>query len=309
MIEAALLFPEIDPVALHIAGPVALRWYALAYVAGLVLAWWGIVRALRNKRFWSAPPFNGKPPATEDDVGDLVAWATLGVIAGGRLGWDLFYGVILCSTTPDAGGACAGLPGDFLVRPWRLLAEWNGWMPQFWGMSFHGGLIGVMVAVWLFCRRRKLNLLQVADLIAVFAPIGLFFGRIANFVNGELWGRVTDVSWGMVFCNRFIIQMTGGCPAGPLPRHPSQLYEAALEGVTLFLILQVGMRVFQWHRRPGLLAAMFFLGYGLFRFIVEFFREPDAPFLGFLTMGMALSLLTWVAGAWLLRVALKPKTA
>ena len=309
MIEAALPFPAIDPVALHIGGPLALRWYALAYVAGLVLAWWGIVRALRNKRLWAAPPFNGKPPASEDDIGDLVAWATLGVIAGGRLGWDLFYGVILCSTTPDAGGACRGLPGDFLVHPWRLLAEWNGWMPQFWGMSFHGGLIGVMLAVWLFCRRRKLALLQVADLIAVFAPIGLFFGRIANFVNGELWGRVTDAPWGMVFCNRYIIDMTGTCAAGQQPRHPSQLYEAALEGLLLLLILQLGMRVLHLHRRPGLLAAIFFFGYGAFRFLVEFFREPDAPFLGFLTMGMALSLLTWVAGALLLRLALKPKPA
>jgi phosphatidylglycerol---prolipoprotein diacylglyceryl transferase len=212
--------------------------------------------------------------------------------------------------TPEAGGTCHGLPGDFLVRPWRLIAEWNGFVPQLRGMSFHGGLLGVMVAVWLFCRRRKLNLLAIADLIAVFAPIGLFFGRLANFVNGELWGRVTDVSWGMIFCSPYFPSVYGTvCPAGLLPRHPSQLYEAALEGVVLFVILQVGLLVYHLHRRPGLLAAIFFFGYGLFRFAVEFFREPDAPFLGFLTMGMALSLVTWVAAALLLRAALKPKAA
>ena len=129
MIEAALPFPAIDPVLLRL-GPVQLHWYAMAYVAGLVLAWWGIVRTLRRQRLWATPPFNGAPPATEDDIGDLVAWATLGVIVGGRLGWDLFYGIILCSVTPDAGGTCNGLPGDFLVRPWRLIAEWNGLVPQ-----------------------------------------------------------------------------------------------------------------------------------------------------------------------------------
>jgi phosphatidylglycerol:prolipoprotein diacylglycerol transferase len=309
MIQAALPFPAINPVLIQL-GPLALHWYAMAYVAGLVLAWVGIVRVLRRQRLWAAPPFNGKPPATEDDIGDLVAWATLGVIVGGRLGWDLFYGIILCSVTPEVGGMCHGLPGDFLARPWRLIAEWNGLVPQLRGMSFHGGLIGVMVAVWLFCRKRKLNLLAVADLIAIFAPLGLFFGRLANFVNGELWGRVTDAPWGMIFCSPYFSPVYGNaCPAGLLPRHPSQLYEAALEGLLLFAILQVGFRVFQLHRRPGLLAAIFFGGYGLFRFIVEFFREPDAPFLGFLTMGMALSLLTWVPALLLLRAALKQKAA
>ena len=309
MILASLPYPQLNPIIVNL-GPLALRWYALAYVAGLVLAWWGIVRALRRKALWAMPPFSGKPPASEDQITDLATWSALGVIAGGRLGWDLFYGVILCSSTSDVSGFCRELPGDFLVHPWRLLAEWNGWVPQFQGMSFHGGLIGVVVAVWLYCRRQKLALLPVADLACAFAPIGLFFGRIANFVNGELWGRITEGPTGMVFCSRYFTTLYGTpCPGGLAPRHPSQLYEAALEGVLLFLILQVGLRVFHWHRRPGLLAAVFFAGYGLFRFTVEFFREPDAPFLGALTMGMALSLLTWVAAAALFYTALKPKTA
>jgi phosphatidylglycerol:prolipoprotein diacylglycerol transferase len=305
MIQAALPFPVINPVLFQL-GPFALHWYALAYIAGLLLAWWGIVRALQRKSLWAAPPFNGQPPATADDIGDLLGWAVLGVIAGGRLGFVLFYGIILCGVTPDASGMCQIPPSTYLTQPWHILADWSGGFPQLRGMSFHGGLIGVVAAIWLFCRKRKLNLLAVADLVAVFVPIGLLLGRLANFVNGELWGRVTDVPWGMVFCSRYL---PGGCPGGAMPRHPSQLYEAGLEGLLLFAILQVAFRVFHLHRRPGLLAAIFFAGYGLFRFIVEFFREPDAPFLGFLTMGMALSLLTWVPAALLLRAALKPKAA
>lgn len=309
MTLALLPYPQLDPVLLHL-GPLTLRWYALAYVAGLALAWWGIARALRAKTLWAPAPFNGKPPATEDQIGDLVVWATFGVIIGGRLGWDLFYGIILCGATPDASGMCRNLPGDFLTHPWRLIAEWNGWVPQLQGMSFHGGLIGVVTAIWLYCRKHKLALLPVADLVAAFTPIGLFFGRLANFVNGELWGRITDSPIGMVFCSRYFPAIYGtACPGGPVPRYPSQLFEAALEGVVLFLMLQLGLRVFHWHRKPGLLAAVFFAGYGTFRFAVEFFREPDAPFLGFLTMGMALSLLVWVAAAGLFYVALKPKTA
>jgi len=309
MILATLPYPQLDPVLLQL-GPLTLRWYALAYVAGLALAWVSIVRALRLKRLWAPAPFNGTPPATEDDIGDLVVWATFGVIIGGRLGWDLFYGIILCSTTPDASGFCHNLPGDFLVHPWRLIAEWNGWVPMLQGMSFHGGLIGVVTAIFLFCRKRKLALLPIADLACAFAPLGLFFGRIANFVNGELWGRATDGPMGMVFCSRYFTAIYGTpCPGGLIPRHPSQLYEAALEGIVLFAILQVGLRLLGWQRKPGLLAAVFFAGYGLFRFVVEFFREPDAPFVGFLTMGMALSLLVWAAAAALFYVALKPKDA
>ena len=278
MVQALLPFPNIDPVLLHIWGPLEIRWYALAYIAGIVLGWWGVVRVLRNKRLWAAPPFNGKPPATEDDIGDLVVWATFGVILGGRLGWVLIYGVILCSVTPQYAAFCDGLPMGFLTDPIRIIAAWEG------GMSFHGGLLGVVLAVWLFCRRRKLKLLPVADLACAFAPIGLFFGRLANFINGELWGRASAAPWAMIF------------PRDPyhLPRHPSQLYEAALEGVLLFVIMQIALRIFRAHQRPGLLSAIFFLGYGTFRFICEFYREPDTQFIGPVSMGMALSIPVWL---------------
>jgi phosphatidylglycerol---prolipoprotein diacylglyceryl transferase len=290
MIEAVLPYPNIDPVLLHIWGPIAIRWYAIAYIAGLLLGWWWILRTLRDSRLWTNPPFAGKPPATEDDIGDLVVWATLGVIVGGRLGWVLFYGTILCSVTPS-GGFCAGgppdyihLPADFLYHPIRIISAWDG------GMSFHGGLIGVAVALWLFTRRRKLDMVRIADLIASVAPIGLFFGRIANFINGELWGKVTNVPWAMVFCTPHVMETYHGvCPAGMQPRHPSQLYEAGLEGLVLFAILQIGIRKFRWHERPGLVTGVFFLGYGLSRIFVEIFREPDAPFWGPISMGQALS--------------------
>jgi phosphatidylglycerol:prolipoprotein diacylglycerol transferase len=285
MIEAVLPYPQLDPVLLHL-GPLAIRWYALSYIAGLLLAWWGILLTLRRKALWTAPPFNGKPPATEDQIGDLVVWATFGVILGGRLGWDLIYGTILCSVSPDAD-FCRGLPMEFATNPIKLIAAWEG------GMSFHGGLLGVIVAVWLFCRRYKLSMLSVADLCCAFAPVGLFFGRLANFVNGELWGRVTNVPWAMIFPR-----------AGDQPRHPSQLYEAATEGILLFLILQICLTL-GLHRRPGLLSAIFFLGYGTFRFICEFFREPDAPFLGPVSMGMALSIPIWLTAAALFAVSAK----
>ena len=280
---ALLPYPQLDPVLVHL-GPLAIRWYALSYIGGLLLAWWGILLTLRRKALWAAPPFNGKPPATEDQIGDLVVWATFGVILGGRLGWDLIYGIILCSVSPDAD-FCRGLPMAFATDPLKIIAAWEG------GMSFHGGLLGVIIAVWLFCRRQKLSLLSVADLCCAFAPVGLFFGRLANFVNGELWGRVTDVPWAMVFPR-----------AGDLPRHPSQLYEAATEGILLFIILQICL-MFGLHRRPGLLSAIFFLGYGTFRFICEFFREPDAPFLGPVSMGMALSIPVWLTAAALFAVS------
>ncbi len=288
MVLATLPYPHIDPVLVHL-GPFPIRWYALAYIAGLLLAWWGVLLTLRRKRLWSTPPFNGRPPATEDQIGDLVVWATFGVILGGRLGWDLIYGTILCSVSPYAD-FCQGLPYAFLANPLKLFAAWEG------GMSFHGGLFGVVVAVWLFCRRQKLAVLSIADLVSVFAPVGLFFGRLANFINGELWGRVTDVPWAMIFPR-----------AGDLPRHPSQLYEAASEGLLLFLILQICLHVFKLHRRPGLLAAIFFLGYGTFRFICEFFREPDAPFLGPVSMGMALSIPVWLTAGALFAVAYRKR--
>jgi phosphatidylglycerol:prolipoprotein diacylglycerol transferase len=292
MVQALLPFPQIDPVLVHL-GPLAIRWYGLAYLVGIVLAWWGVLRALRAKTLWAYPPFKGRPPATEDEMGDLVVWATIGIVLGGRLGWVLIYGTILCSVTPDYAQFCDGLPMGFLTNPIRIIAAWDG------GMSFHGGLLGVVIAVWLFCRRRKLPMLPVADLVCAFAPIGIFLVRIANFVNDELWGRVTNVPWAMIFPR-----------GGPLPRHPSQLYEAALEGLVLFVLLQIALRVFRAHEKPGLISALFFLGYGTFRFICEFFREPDTQFIGPVSMGMALSIPVWLtAGALFWIATRKPKTA
>ncbi|MEI9887410.1 MAG: prolipoprotein diacylglyceryl transferase [Rhizomicrobium sp.] len=303
MLLATLPFPDIDPVLVQL-GPLAIRWYALSYIAGLLFGWWAAARMTTERALWRNPAFANKPPMTAEQVGDLVVWATFGVILGGRLGWILFYGIALCGVSPESA-MCQmpdgpPLPLGFLAHPLRLITIWEG------GMSFHGGLAGVALAVWLFCRRYKLQLLPVADMIAVVAPIGLFFGRLANFVNGELWGKVTDVPWAMVFCNDTIRRLHGACPAGLLPRHPSQLYEAVLEGLVLFALLQLGLRRFKLHERPGLLTGLFFVGYGAFRFFVEFFREPDGPFLGWFSMGMALSIPLWAVAGAFLYVALRP---
>ena len=287
MIEAVLPYPHIDPVLVHL-GPLAIRWYALAYIAGLLLGWWYLLRLLRIPALWTAPVFAGKPPATADEIGDLVVWATLGVILGGRLGYVLIYGTFFCGiwgTSP----ACAGLPLGYLTDPVKIIAAWEG------GMSFHGGLTGVAIALWLFARKRKLDLLMLGDLVASVTPIGLFFGRIANFVNGELWGKVTNVPWAMVFPRA----------ADGLPRHPSQLYEAAMEGLLLFTIMQLCLRVFRLHERPGLIAAIFFAFYGLFRYTAEIFRDSDTVFPGWLSVGQALSIPMWIASALLFWFALR----
>jgi len=209
--------------------------------------------------------------ATPLQVDDFLTWATLGVVLGGRLGYVLFY-----------------QPSAFIAEPLRILQVWTG------GMSFHGGMLGVVIATILFCRRQSIPLLGFADRIAVVAPIGLCFGRIANFINGELWGRVApDVPWAMVFPY-----------GGPLPRHPSQLYQAFLEGVLLFAVLFVLSRRDAIRTRAGMLTGVFLTGYGLARIVGEFFREPDS-FLGFLafgaTMGQLLSIPMVVAGIWLIR--------
>jgi phosphatidylglycerol:prolipoprotein diacylglycerol transferase len=291
MVPAVISFPNIDPVLIHIYGPIAIRWYALSYIAGLLLGWYYILKLLRDTRLWAGPPFNGKPPATADDIGDLFVWVTLGVIIGGRLGFVLLYGMLYCGFAGQGAPACQGLPEAYFVNPLKIFAAWEG------GMSFHGGLLGVVVAIWLFVRSRKLSLLAVGDLIAAAAPIGLFFGRLANFINGELWGKVTDASWGMVFCNRVIQATSGGCPAGLMPRHPSQLYEAAMEGILLFIILRVLMVRFQIHRRPGMVIAWFLALYGLFRFIAEFFRDSESKLVDWFSMGQLLSLPMWAAAA------------
>jgi phosphatidylglycerol:prolipoprotein diacylglycerol transferase len=287
MIEAVLPYPHIDPVLVHL-GPLAIRWYALSYIAGLLLGWWYLVRLIRTPSLWTGATFGRNPPATADDIGDLVVWTTLGVIIGGRLGYVLIYGTFFCGiwgTSP----ACVGLPLGYLTNPIKIIAAWEG------GMSFHGGLIGVALAIWLFTRSRKLDTLKIADLVASVTPIGLFFGRIANFINGELWGKPTDVPWAMVF------------PRAPdqLPRHPSQLYEAAMEGLLLFAIMQVGLRVFRLHNRPGLLAALFFTFYGIFRYIAEVFRDSDTVFPHWLSVGQALSIPMWIVAALLFWLAFR----
>lgn len=254
----ALPFPAIDPVLVEI-GPFAIRWYALAYIVGLLLGW-------RYVRWLSALP---PKIMTREQVDDLLVWITLGVILGGRIGYVLFY-----------------KPGYYLYHPLDALAVWHG------GMSFHGGLIGVLLAGYIFARRQGLHPLRVGDAVACATPIGLFLGRIANFINGELFGRPSDVPWAMVF------------PAGgPLPRHPSQLYEAFLEGVVLFLVLFLCARSQSIRSRPGLLGGIFLVGYALARIIAEFFREPDAHLgylIGGVTMGQILSLPMLALGLFLI---------
>lgn len=240
-----ITFPEIDPIIFQI-GPLAIRWYGLMYLLGFAAAYM-LIRHLARLRDLTL---------TKDGVSDLLFYGVLGVVLGGRLGYVLFYN-----------------PSQYLSRPLDIFAVWQG------GMSFHGGLLGVVIASLLFCWRRQLPILLTGDILVTASTIGLGLGRLGNFINGELWGRVTEQPWGVVF--------PGG---GPLPRHPSQLYEAVLEGLVLFILLYL------LHRRnvtAGIPFFCFFMGYGLFRFLVEFVRQPDAH-LGFLwggaTMGQLLSL-------------------
>ena len=258
----AIAFPAIDPIALEF-GPIVVRWYALAYVAG-ILGGWRYAASLNAGRL--------RAMATEQ-LDDFVVWVTLGIILGGRLGYVLFY-----------------KPGYYLNEPLEALMLWRG------GMSFHGGLLGVAVAIALFARRNRLDLFRVGDLVTAVVPIGLFFGRIANFINGELYGRAApDVPWAMVFPH-----------GGPEPRHPSQLYQAGLEGLCLLVLLYALTHSSTWRNRPGAIAGAFLAGYGVARCIGELFREPDAH-LGFLwgplTMGMLLSVPMMTAGAWLIATA------
>jgi len=248
----SLAYPSIDPVLIAI-GPLPIRWYALAYIAGLVLGW-AYARALvTQKAFWG-----GTPPFDPLTIDDLLLSAAMGVILGGRLGYVLFYNA-----------------GFYLAHPAEIFAVWKG------GMSFHGGFAGTALAIYVLAKRKRISVLSLADVCAAAVPVGLFLGRIANFIKPELWGRPADVPWAMVFPG-----------AGPSPRHPSQLYEAGLEGVVLFLLLYVAVHMGAL-RRPGLVAGLFAAGYGIARIACEFFREPD-PQLGFLfggaTMGMLLSL-------------------
>jgi phosphatidylglycerol:prolipoprotein diacylglycerol transferase len=340
----ALQFPNIDPSALTIphlfdvgsfhVGPFHLRWYALAYIVGLVLGWRWMVWLIRQERLWRP----NKPSMSVVQADDFLFWATLGVILGGRIGYILFYNTSM-----------------IWERPMGIFEIWQG------GMSFHGGFIGVFLAAFFFTRQKhvnedqfatlakkravaepprdhaseytrvqdigwlkkrdveevrtktrtdKIDLLRLGDLAAAATPIGLFFGRIANFINGELWGRQTNLPWGMVFCNDRLREANGGvCLAGELPRHPSQLYEATLEGLVLFTILTVATLNYDSLRRPGLNSGLFLMFYGLSRAVLETVREPDAQMpealRGFITMGMLLSIPMILIGAWLINRALK----
>lgn len=260
---AILPYPQIDPIALSI-GPLAIRWYGLAYVTGILLGWWLARRMIANVSLW---PGNATP-ITDKHLDDFLVWAAVGIVLGGRIGYILFYDL-----------------QPVLDDPMLAVQIWRG------GMSFHGGLTGATLAMIVFARRNGLPVWMLFDLVACVAPIGLFFGRIANFINGELWGRVSDVPWAMVF-------PTGG----PFTRHPSQLYEAALEGIVLFLVLQLLARQFKALKTPGTISGVFICGYALARIFVEFFREPDEQlgYLagGWLTMGMLLSLPMLALGLW-----------
>ena len=270
-------FPAFDPVLVHI-GPFAIRWYALAYIVGILLGWVYARALIRSEKLWGGNASKNLAPMSLVDFDDFVLWVTLGIILGGRTGYVLFY----------------NLP-FFTAHPAEIFELWKG------GMSFHGGFLGCVAAVILFCRKHHIPILSLGDITTAVGPIGLFLGRIANFINSELWGQPADssVPWAMVFPN-----------GGPLPRHPSQLYEAGLEGIVLFTVLAVMIR-FGALKRPGLILGSFIALYGLARITGEFFREPD-PQLGFLwgglTMGMLLSVPMVVAGAVIIVLAWRRKS-
>jgi phosphatidylglycerol:prolipoprotein diacylglycerol transferase len=281
-------FPEFDPVLIHL-GPLPIRWYALAYVAGIVLGWIYAARILKTERVW-AP---GKPPLTGPQLDDLILWITLGIILGGRFGYALFYKPVMFAQL---------FTGADLAERLELFQLWTG------GMSFHGGMLGCTAAVLIYAWRTKANALSIGDMALAAAPIGLFFGRLANFVNGELWGRTTDVPWAIRFCNDRIRQtyqdvLYGACPAGELPRHPSQLYEAGLEGIMLFIVLALAIWKWKLLAKPGYVTGLFLVGYGASRALLETVRQPDAGMENFplgLTMGMMLSIPMIIVGAWLI---------
>ena len=262
-------FPAIDPVLVSI-GPIAIRWYALAYIVGILLGWLYARAVVARPALWG-----GTAPMSVADYDDFVLWVTLGIILGGRIGYVLFYN-----------------PAYFAAHPLEIFQLWNG------GMSFHGGLLGCVLAGILFARHRGISILSLGDITCAAGTIGLFLGRIANFINGELWGRRTDVPWAMVFPS-----------GGPFPRHPSQLYEAVLEGLVLFAVLALLIRA-GWLTRPGFVMGAFAVGYAIARSICEMFREPD-PQLGFLwgglTMGTLLSVPLLLAGIALMAAAVRAR--
>lgn len=263
---AALPFPNIDPVIVTL-GPLAIHWYGVGYIVGILFAWWYAKRLITNQKLWA----DGVLPMKPEDLDDFIVWAAIGVVVGGRTGYVLFY----------------DLP-RYLANPLDIFAVWQG------GMSFHGGMLGTILAMVLFSRSRKIRTWSLLDVVAAGVPVGLGLVRLANFINSELWGRITDVPWAIEFPN-----------GGPFSRHPSQIYEALLEGLVLFLVLR-----FLTHSRlklktPRFVGGAFVCGYGLSRIFVEFFREPDAQLgyllgTGWLTMGMILSSPMVLGGIWVM---------
>ncbi|WP_439272018.1 prolipoprotein diacylglyceryl transferase [Pseudochrobactrum sp. HB0163] len=263
LMMAGLPFPAIDPVLFSI-GPLSVHWYGIGYVVGILFAWWYGRKLVTTPRLWRDNTAPMEPLALDD----FVLWAALGVVLGGRLGYVLFYNFSF-----------------YISHPLEIPAVWDG------GMSFHGGILGTTLAMILFARKRGIAVWSMFDTIAAGVPVGLGVVRIANFINSELWGRVSDVPWAVYFPN-----------GGALPRHPSQLYEAALEGLVLFIVLALLVWKGKKLKKPGFIAGVFVAGYGLSRIAVEFFREPDAQlgylFGGWLTMGMVLSLPMVLLGLW-----------
>jgi phosphatidylglycerol:prolipoprotein diacylglycerol transferase len=257
-------FPDIDPVAFSI-GPLAVHWYGLAYVAGIMLGWFYARRLVGNASLWKGD----QSPITHAHLDDFLVWVAAGIVLGGRIGYILFYDL-----------------ASVVENPIRAIEIWNG------GMSFHGGFLGATIAMVVFARRNGIPVWSMFDIVAAVVPIGLLFGRIANFINGELWGRLSSAPWAVVF-------PTGG----PFARHPSQLYEAGLEGIVLLLVLALMIFRFKALKVPGVVSGTFVIGYALCRIFVEFFREPDAQLgylagTGWLTMGMVLSLPMILVGLW-----------
>lgn len=243
-----IAYPQISPVIVSI-GPLAIRWYSIAYLVGIVLGWWLINRDVKKYNL----------ALDKYKIEDLVFYLTLGIIIGGRLGYAIFYG-----------------GEEMWSRPWVIFELWKG------GMSFHGGVLGVIMAIWLFAKKINYKFLGITDLVVLYAPIGIFLGRIANFINDELWGRVTNVAWAVRFPS-----------GGYLPRHPSQIYEGLLEGVLMFVVLNLMWQSKSVREKSGLVSAMFVFLYGCFRIIIEQYREPDAQlgyFFGVVTMGQMLSI-------------------
>jgi phosphatidylglycerol:prolipoprotein diacylglycerol transferase len=270
---AAIPFPNIDPVLVTI-GPLAIHWYGIGYIAGILFAWWYAKRLVTDPRLWPA----GALPMKPEDVDDFVVWAAIGVVLGGRTGYVLFY----------------DLP-RYMAHPLDIVAVWQG------GMSFHGGLLGVILAMVLFSRSRGIRTWSLFDVVSAGVPVGLGLVRLANFINSELWGKVSALPWAVEFPN-----------GGPFPRHPTQIYEALLEGLALFCLLRLLTHSRLKLAAPGFVGGAFVAGYGLARIFVEFFREPDRQLghllgTGWLTMGMVLSTPMVLLGVWAMATAKRPE--